>query len=305
MCRERAILIAGPTASGKSALALALARNCAGTIINADSMQVYRELRILTARPDPPDEAGVPHALYGHVSGAEAYSVGRWLGEVEETLVETERSGRTAIIVGGTGLYFKALLEGLSPVAPIPPAIRARWRAVGATRTGPELHRMLGERDPVMAERLSPGDRQRLVRALEVIDATGYSLAHWQGRPGTPVLRDDEVVKIVIAPERGVLYERCDRRFGEMIEAGALGEVLTLRELGIDPGRPIMRALGVRPLLAHAAGEINLQDAIAAAGTETRRYAKRQLTWLRRHMKCWEWRQAWELRGSGAGRAIG
>ncbi len=294
---RRAILIAGPTASGKSALALALARELASKeaqpalIVNADSMQVYRELRILTARPSPEDEARVPHRLYGHVSGADDYSVGRWLEDVSAVLKEAQATGAVAIIVGGTGLYFKALLEGLSPVPDIPQSVRAHWRQVARTHTGPGLHAMLRERDPEMAARLRPSDRQRLVRALEVWAATGRSLAHWQRQAGAPPLAADDCERIVLAPDRETLYSRADARLEAMVAAGAREEVAALRALGLAPDKPIMRAHGVRPLSAYLEDRLGLDEAIAHAQTETRHYIKRQFTWLRRHMADWSWRK--------------
>jgi len=289
MNRPRAILIAGPTASGKSQLAMDLARARDGVIINADSMQVYRELRILTARPSVADEAALPHRLYGHVSGMDDYSVGRWLEDVTAILGDAEAAGRLAVIVGGTGLYFKALLEGLSPIPDIPVEIRGHWRGLGDELSANALYELLRERDPVMADRLAPSDRQRLVRALEVMDATGKSLAEWQDEPGAPLLRLEDVEAVVVAPEREVLYDRCNRRFDEMMEAGGLEEVQALAALELAPDRPIMRALGVRQLLALVDGRLTRDAALAQAKTETRRYAKRQLTWLRRNMIAWNW----------------
>ncbi len=289
MNRPRAILIAGPTASGKSQLAMDLARARDGVIINADSMQVYRELRILTARPSVADEAALPHRLYGHVSGMDDYSVGRWLEDVTAILGDAEAAGRLAVIVGGTGLYFKALLEGLSPIPDIPVEIRGHWRGLGDELAANALYELLRERDPVMADRLAPSDRQRLVRALEVMDATGKSLAEWQDEPGAPLLRLEDVEAVVVAPEREVLYDRCNRRFDEMMEAGGLEEVQALAALELAPDRPIMRALGVRQLLALVDGRLTRDAALAQAKTETRRYAKRQLTWLRRNMIAWNW----------------
>ncbi|MCG8563089.1 MAG: tRNA (adenosine(37)-N6)-dimethylallyltransferase MiaA [Hyphomicrobiales bacterium] len=285
----RAILIAGPTASGKSAVALALARRLGGAVINADSMQVYRELSVLTARPSAAEEAVAPHRLYGFVPAAERYSVGRWLVDVRVALDDVAAEGLLPIVTGGTGLYFKALLEGLSPVPDVPEAVRERWRALTAERSGPELHGMLAERDPVMAARLRPSDRQRLVRALEVLDATGRSLADWQATPGEPALAAADTARLVVAPPRDALYARIDARFDRMLAEGALDDVARLRDLGLAPDLPAMRALGVRALMAHLAGEAGLEEAAARAKTETRRYAKRQMTWLRGNMISWEW----------------
>ncbi len=283
------ILIAGPTAGGKSALALALARALDGVVINADSMQVYSELRVLTARPTPEDEAAVPHRLYGTVSAARAYSVGRWLEEAGREIAAARRLGRTPIVVGGTGLYFKALLEGLASIPDVPAEIRERWREQAARVSAAALHRLLVERDPVMAARLDPRDPQRIVRALEVIEATGRSLAEWQAAPARPVLGPGEAVAVVVAPLREVIHARCEARVDAMIGGGALREVARLEEMKLSPGLPAMRALGVAALRAHLAGEIGLEEAAARVKTETRRYAKRQTTWLKSNMIAWKW----------------
>ena len=283
----RAILIAGPTASGKSGLALRLAEQVGGAIINADSMQVYRELRILTARPTPDDEARAPHALCGFVSGTEAYSAGRYAADAACAIAEARASRRVPIIVGGTGLYFKVLLEGLSPVPPIDPAVRAHWRAEAAARPAPELHAILRARDAAMAARLMLTDPQRIVRALEVLESTGRSLADWQRERGTPVLREDETVRLLVLPDRATHAQAIEARFDAMLAAGALEEVRALVSLRLPDELPIMRALGVAPLVAHLAGSMSLGDAAAGAKAETRQYAKRQMTWLRRKMISW------------------
>jgi tRNA dimethylallyltransferase len=277
----KAILIAGPTASGKSGAGLDLAARLNGTIINADSMQVYRELRLLTARPSEADQAGVPHRLYGTVPAAEAYSVGRWLGDVASAIAEAQREGRLPILVGGTGLYLEALSKGLAPVPPIPDEIRAEGRDA--------LLAELAARDPAMAARLGPADPQRIVRALEVIDATGVSLAEWQGGNAAPLLAPGDALRLVIAPEREPLYAAIDARFDRMIEQGALDEVRALLALKLDPGLPAMRAHGVRELAAYLSGALTREEAVAKAKTESRRYAKRQMTWLRRFMADWDW----------------
>jgi tRNA dimethylallyltransferase len=285
----KAILIAGPTASGKSAAALALAERLRGTVINADSMQVYRELSVLTARPGPAELGRVPHRLYGMVPAAEAYSVGRWLDDTARAIAEAEGEGRLPILVGGTGLYFKALTEGLAPIPDVPPEIRDYWRKQSEALGSAGLHRALAARDPVMAARLKPTDPQRIARALEVIDATSVSLAEWQGAGAPPVLAPEDVLKLVIAPERETLYAAIDNRFDAMVAQGAIEEVGALLALGLDPGLPAMRAHGVRELGAYLSGAASRQDAVTKAKTETRRYAKRQMTWLRRFMKDWEW----------------
>jgi tRNA dimethylallyltransferase len=283
----RPILIAGPTASGKSGLALALAERFGGTVINADSMQVYRELRILTAGPTAEDEARAPHALYGFVSGAEAYSAGRYAVDVAQAIAAARAAERVPVVVGGTGLYFKALLEGLSPIPAADPEVRAFWRAEAARRPAVELHALLAERDPEMAARLMPTDTQRIVRALEILDSTGRSLADWQRQPGRPVLAEAEAVRLLQLPDRAGHGALIDSRFDTMLAAGALDEVRALLALGLAAELPIMRALGVAPLADHLAGTLSLEAAVAAAKIETRRYAKRQITWLRRNMIAW------------------
>ena len=261
-----------------------------GTVINADSMQVYRELSVLTARPSEADQRKAPHRLYGTVSATEAYSTGRWLIDAASAIAEAREEGRLPILVGGTGLYFKALTEGLAPVPDIPADIRDYWRRQSQALGPKSLHRALAERDPVMAARLRPSDPQRLVRALEVIDATGLSLADWQeGSVASPVLAPGEALKLLIAPERDAVYTAIDARFEAMIAASAVEEVRRLTALHLDKGLPAMRAHGVRELTAYLAGAIPLEEAATKAKTETRRYAKRQMTWARRFMVDWEW----------------
>ena len=283
----RTILIAGPTVSGKSGLAVALAERIGGTVINADSMQVYRDLRILTARPMPEDETRVPHALYGFVSGAEAYSAGRYAVDVAGAIAEARAAGRVPIVVGGTGLYFKVLLEGLSPVPPADPQVRDFWRAQARVRPASELHALLAARDPETAARLMPTDPQRIVRALEVLESTGRSLADWQRAPGRPVLLEHETVLLLVMPERAAHGALIELRFDAMMAAGALEEVRALLAFGYSSELPLMRALGVAPLAGHLKGALSLADAIAAAKGDTRKYAKRQLTWLKRNMIAW------------------
>jgi tRNA dimethylallyltransferase len=285
----KAILIGGPTASGKSAAGLALAKRLKGTVINADSMQVYRELAILTARPSTAEQKEAPHCLYGTVPASEAYSVGRFLADAANAIAEAQKAGRVPTLVGGTGLYFKSLLEGLAPVPDIPPEIRNHWRAQSAKLGAEELHKELAERDPVMAARLRPSDPQRVVRALEVIDATGVSLIEWQGTSAAPVVTANEALKLVIAPERETIYAKIDARFDGMIEAGAIEEVRALLDLRLDPGLPAMRAHGVPHLAAFLSGVLSLEEAAAKTKSDIRRYAKRQMTWLRRFMADWEW----------------
>ena len=287
--RPKAILIAGPTASGKSAAALDLAQRFGGVVINADSMQVYRELAVLTARPSQAEMQRAPHCLYGTVPASERYSVGRFLEDVAHALRDAKVEGRLPVFIGGTGLYFKALTEGLAQVPDVPPEIRAHWRGE-AERIGTEgLHRALQARDPVMAARLRPSDPQRLLRALEVIDATSVSLAEWQGADAAAVLHPEGLLRIVIAPEREPLYAAIDARFDRMMEQGAIEEVRALLALGLDHALPAMRAHGVRELAAYLAGDSSLEAAVEKAKTESRRYAKRQMTWARRFMQDWQW----------------
>jgi tRNA dimethylallyltransferase len=298
--RERAIVIAGPTASGKSQLALALAERLGGSIINADSMQVYRELALLTARPGASELARVPHALYGCVSGREAYSAGRYAGDAASAVAAARAAGRRPIIVGGTGLYLRALLQGLSPVPAADPAVRAHWRQQVAERGSEDLYAVLAARDPVMAARLKPSDPQRIVRALEVLDSTGRSLADWQRQAGQPVLAASETTPMLLLPPLDRHAAAIAARFQRMLGEGALEEVRQLLALGLSPELPIMRALGVAPLSAHLAGQQSLAAAAAAAITATRQYAKRQMTWFRRNMISWKTFETKEMKRATA-----
>ena len=283
------MLIAGPTASGKSALALTLAERIGGIVINADSMQVYRDLRIITARPSPQDEARAPHRLYGHVDAAERYSVGRWLNDVRAALDQAERQGATPIVVGGTGLYFKALTQGLAAVPAIPPEIREAVRARLETEGAPALHAELSRRDPAMAARLKAGDSTRVGRALEVLAATGLSLSDWHREGMPPGIAPGGTIRVFLAPERETLTERISRRFDAMIAAGALDEVRALDARGLAPKLPAMMAHGVPWLLRHLRGELPLAEAVDQAKRDTRAYAKRQFTWFRHQMPGWQW----------------
>jgi len=285
----KAILLAGPTASGKSALAIAVAERLGGVVINADSMQVYRDLRIITARPSAEDEARVPHWLYGHVDAAVNYSVGRWCEDARAALADAERRGLVPIVTGGTGLYFKALTQGLSVVPPTPPEIRAAVRARCDTDGVAALHAELARRDPAMAARLKPGDRMRIARALEVLEATGRSLADWH-RDGLPAILDPaQLLKVFLAPARPDLLARIDARFDAMLAAGALEEVRALDARHLDPMLPAMKAHGVPWLRRHLKGETTLAEAGAGGKADTRRYTKRQLTWFRHQMPDWTW----------------
>jgi tRNA dimethylallyltransferase len=283
------VLIAGPTASGKSALALALAQRTGGIIINTDSMQVYRDLRILTARPTPEEETRVPHWLYGHVDAAMNFSAGAWVADAAKILAEVGACGQTPIFVGGSGLYFKALTRGLSAVPPIPPEIRDGVRA-RLERDGVEaLHAELAKRDPVSAERLKPRDRTRIARALEVVEATGRSLLDWHREGLPPLLPPDTFDALFLAPEREALYARIDARFATMLESGALDEVAALAARGLDPLLPAMKAHGVPALIRHLKGEIALEEAADIGRADTRHYAKRQFTWFRHQLPEFEW----------------
>ena len=289
---KTAVLIAGPTASGKSALALDVAERLGGIVINADSMQVYRDLRILTARPNAADEARVPHRLFGHVDAAENYSVGRWLRDVAPVLEEAARCAALPIVVGGTGRYLKALTGGLAAIPPIPSTTREALRARLARQGAGVLHAELTQRDPEAAARLSPGDGVRIVRALEVIEATGQALSVWH-RAGMPALVDaQKVLKVVLSLEREKLHQRIDGRFDAMMAHGALEEVQALYARGLDPLMPAMKAHGVPRLIAALEGQIPLPEAVDAAKRDTRRYTKRQLTWFRNQLPDWPWSAA-------------
>ena len=283
------ILLAGPTASGKSALALALAEKFGGTIINADSMQVYRDLRLITARPRVEEERRMPHALYGHVDAAENYSVGAWRSEAAAELAMAERQSRAAIVVGGTGLYFNALTRGLTTMPPIPKQVRddvrARLKSDGAAALHDELKRL----DPHAAARLNRGDRARISRALEVMVATGRSIRDWHedAKPDGPdSLR---AVRIFLSPERDELARRIGARFDAMIEAGAIEEVRALMARDLDPSLPAMKAHGVPWLIRQLRGEITLAQAVEGAKRDTRQYTKRQETWFRNQLPEFAW----------------
>ena len=283
----RAVLIAGPTASGKSALALALAEKLGGTIVNADSMQVYSHLRVITARPTLAEDARVPHRLYGHVDEAENYSAGRWCRDAGEVLANIAALGRVPILVGGTGLYFKALTSGLAAVPPIPADIREKVRSRLQSEGVAPLYTELKERDPATADRLMPKDRSRISRALEVMLATGRSLTDWH-RDGMPALLDSvRAAKVFLTCERSELVARIEKRFAAMLAAGALEEVRALERRGLDPTLPAMKAHGVPWLVRHIRGEISLDEAAGGGVMDTRRYAKRQVTWFRNQMKDW------------------
>ncbi len=252
-------------------------------------MQVYRDLRVITARPTPAEEAATPHVLYGHVDAAERYSVGAWCVDARAALAAAGRDGRTAIVVGGTGLYFESLSKGLAAVPPIAPDIRAAVRARLEAQGSPVLHAELARLDPVMAQRLMPGDRSRIARALEVVLGTGRSLADWHRDGMPPALDAASAIKIFLDPERGALQRRIETRFGVMLAAGALEEVAALAARGLDPSLPAMKAHGVPWLIRHLKGEIDLAEAKAGGVRDTWRYTKRQATWFRNRMPDWTW----------------
>jgi tRNA dimethylallyltransferase len=293
----KAVLIAGPTASGKSALALELALAAGGVVINADSMQVYRDLRIITARPTRADEALVPHHLYGHVDAAVNFSAGAWVSDAAKALEGARAEGRLPIFIGGTGLYFKALTAGLSVVPPIPAEVREDVRA-RLERNGVEaLHAELAARDPRAAGRLNLRDRTRIARALEVIEATGRSLLDWHQEGQPPLLPRDSFHAVFLAPGRDELYARIDARFDAMLGAGALREVERLAARQLDPLLPAMKAHGVPALIRHLRGELSLDEAATIGRADTRHYAKRQFTWFRHQLPEFEWVKPEEARG--------
>jgi tRNA dimethylallyltransferase len=279
-------LIAGPTASGKSALALRLAEALGGEVVNADSMQLYRDLRRLTARPSAADERCAPHHLYGVADAAEAWSVGRWLRAAEAVIADICERGRVPIVVGGTGLYFRALTRGLADAPPIPQAARATAAALWTAGGEAAVREVLARGDPEGAARIERGDRQRLLRALEVLTATGRPLSAWQGAT-RPSLAPGRWRGVVLEPDRAVLYARCDARLRAMVEAGAVEEARALLHRRLDPDLPAMKAVGVREFGRHLAGEASLDEALAAAQQATRNYAKRQLTWFRNQTPDW------------------
>jgi tRNA dimethylallyltransferase len=279
------ILVAGPTASGKSALALSLARSLGGEIVNADSMQLYADLRVLTARPSEAETAQAPHHLYGVADAAEGWSVGRWLAAAVEAITDIRNRGRTPIVVGGTGLYFRALTQGLAEAPPAPAEVRDavsdRYDREGEEAVRAELQRL----DPAAAARIAPRDRQRLIRALSVAVATGKALSDWQAEAPPPPIGNWR--GLVIEPPREALYARCDARFATMVAHGALEEARALLARGLDPGLPLMKAVGLRELGGHLAGLTSLETAVDRGAQETRRYAKRQLTWFRNQTPDW------------------
>lgn len=287
MSQPPVLLIAGPTASGKSALALRLAERLGGEIVNADALQLYADLRLLTARPSPEEEARATHHLFGTVDGADGWSVGRWLSAALPVLEDIRARGRRALVVGGTGLYFRALTQGLAEVPPVPSAVRQAISQVFDSLGEDAFREALAAKDPAAAARIAPGDRQRLQRALEVAEATGRSLSDWQADTRPP-LAVGEWRAVVMEPDRETLYARCDARLAAMVDQGALEEVQALMDRRLDQALPVMKAVGVRELTSHLTGERTLEEAVTLAQQETRRYAKRQLTWLRNQTPDWE-----------------
>lgn len=286
--RRRAILIAGPTASGKSALAMEIARRSGGVIVNADAMQVYAELRIVTARPSAADECIAEHRLFGHVPARERYSAGAWLADATTVIDEAWSDARLVIIVGGTGLYFKSLEEGLSAIPPVPASVREQVRAESEASDAPALHAALARCDPDTASLVRPSDRQRIVRALEVLRTTGRPLSSWQteARAGA-VLGGVRTARLFLAPERPVIYAAINHRLARMVREGALEEVEILLRQKLDASLPAMKAIGVSELASHLSGAVSLEEAIENASARSRRYAKRQLTWFRHQMSGW------------------
>lgn len=273
-------LIAGPTASGKSALALTLARQTGATIVNADSMQVYRDLRVLTARPTPAEEAQAPHEMFGTVDGAVNFSVGHWLRAIEPLLV----TDRPLIFVGGTGLYFKALTQGLSELPNVPTAVRDKVRAEAESLAPGVLHARLAARDPETAAKLRPSDPQRILRALEIFEATGRPLVSFQGARKLPLLGPQTFRAIFLDIDRAMLRERIASRFATMLQSGALDEVRALAARKLDAALPVMRAHGVPGLIAYFGDALSREDAIAKGVLDTQRYAKRQVTFARHQL---------------------
>ncbi len=292
-----ALLIGGPTASGKSGLALSLAREHEGVVINADSMQVYRDLAIMTARPDAEEMEEAPHRLFGFLDAAQPCSVAFWLDAARRAAQEAVAAGHVPILVGGTGLYLAAFVEGISPMPDVPPQARQEIACRMAERGSAALHQELAALDPETAARLPPGDRQRIVRALEVVIATGTPLSAWQKLPREGGW-NGPVLQINVDPDRQDLRSACDSRFDAMMACGALEEIAALAARGLDPDLPAMRALGVPPLIEHLAGRMALEEAVERAKAGTRQYAKRQATWFRNQS-----RQALRIEGFGHGPA--
>ncbi|MEM7506023.1 MAG: tRNA (adenosine(37)-N6)-dimethylallyltransferase MiaA [Pseudomonadota bacterium] len=284
---RRPILIAGPTASGKSGLALKLAKAHDGVIINADSQQIFRDWQVLTARPSETEMAQALHRLYGHVALDATYSTGHWLREVVVELERSREAGKRPIITGGTGLYFKALTEGLAPIPPTPPQIRAAGEALLSEISLTGLVTQLKDRDPETAAQIDLANPMRVLRAWEVLETTGTGLTAWQARTDPPVLPLADCTALVVVPDREALYANCEARFDQMLENGALEEAKRIKAMALPDASPGLKALGAPELFAHLDGEISLKEAATRAKAATRRYAKRQLTWARNQMSNW------------------
>ncbi|WP_294120958.1 tRNA (adenosine(37)-N6)-dimethylallyltransferase MiaA [Sphingomonas sp.] len=298
--RPPVALIAGPTASGKSGLALRLAEATGGAIVNADSAQVYRDLPILSAAPSAEEKQRAEHRLYGVLDGAKSCSAADWAAMAKAEIAKLHGEQRLPILVGGTGLYLRTLLDGIAPVPEIDPEIRAKVRGNGVSENLAELTLL----DPVAAISLNPGDTTRIARALEVVKSTGRTLAEWQKQSEGGIGDDVELKSIILLPPRPWLYERCDQRFADMVEQGALGEVEALLARNLDSDLPVMRAIGVTELATHIRGEWSLEQAIVAGQQATRRYAKRQYTWFA-HQPPPEWPRFCEpLEGAATERAL-
>lgn len=294
------LVIGGPTASGKSGLALAFAKRAGGTIINADSMQVYADLRVVTARPSAADEAEAPHTLYGVVPASTRMSAARWRELALAEIEAAHDAGRLPIVVGGTGLYLRSLMQGLSDIPDIPAEVRQAAMDLQNEIGSPALHARLAEIDPVTAARLQPTDSQRLIRAWEVIQATGRSISDWQAAPPTDVPHHLSFTTLVVEPPRPRLYAQCDARFLSMLDHGAVAEVQALLDQNLDPALPAMKALGVPEISGLIEGRMDRATAIATAQQLTRNYAKRQLTWFRNQMPAALRLDSMELASEGA-----
>ncbi|MFM8860154.1 MAG: tRNA (adenosine(37)-N6)-dimethylallyltransferase MiaA [Methylocystis sp.] len=286
---KHAILIAGPTASGKTALALQLSKEINGAIINADAMQVYRDLRILSARPTPEEEKSAPHFLFGEIDASENYSVARWIKDLSKVLLKLKDTQQTPILVGGTGLYFKSALLGISEIPQVPEAVRHEVRRRAAGKETKQLYEELTLLDPLTAEKLKPSDPQRILRALEVFIATGKPLISYQGPRATPALEGMSCAAFFLSPDRDALRKRINHRFDHMIAEGALDEVRALNARNLDPNLPCMRALGVPHLSAYLNAASSLAESIENGKGDTRRYTKRQFTFARHQLRQFSW----------------
>ncbi|NJO38718.1 MAG: tRNA (adenosine(37)-N6)-dimethylallyltransferase MiaA [Rhizobiales bacterium] len=278
------IIIGGPTGSGKSALALDLAERIGGAIVNADSMQQYRDLRIVTARPTLADHRRAPHYLYGHLSAEQPGSVGQWLRQATRVIDEIKSQERVPIVVGGTGLYLKGLLNGIANVPDVPSEIRIRTSERFDALGVPGFHQEFARHDPEQAALLEPGDRQRLIRAAEVLAATGRSMLYWRSQPHKRAVLPEPIVGVALMPPRAALHRRIEHRLQAMVEAGAIDELVALRAQNLSSDLPLMKAVAVPELLAHLNGRLDLGTAVQRAVAKTRQYAKRQMTWLRHQL---------------------